>query len=458
MDISGSDTDSIRLTIELLKEDLETLTGTSKGKHRQGEVPDSELAIEAYRSELESIKCLVADRCMCASIARAVTTDGNAIHQEQLVEDQAARDHRLALQLDSRRKATSSDNTEQATESKPQADEAEDELLLKLQALYVGCPDEDELDQAESSSWAANRPKPKTPQPTSVCTSCGDRHVFYDVARCPCKHEYCRACIASLFEASLRDESLFPPRCCKQPIPVEPNQVFLPPKLVGEFKAKKVELETPDRTYCHEPTCSTFVPVQFIKNGVASCVRCARTTCAFCKQASHQGDCPQDPAIQELLRVAAENGWQRCYSCTRLVELNVGCHHMSTFGFPILYICPMSVLIKTACLCGAHFCYLCGSRWKTCGCRRWDEHRLLARAQVVVDRDAGAILDVEGRARRIQEEANYLMENHECNHERWRGRGGRFDCEECLHTLPQFIYECRQCRIQVCRRCRFNRL
>lgn len=39
-----------------------------------------------------------------------------------------------------------------------------------------------------------------------------------------------------------------------------------------------------------------------------------------------------------------------------------------------------------------------------------------------------------------------------------KGRGGVHECEECNNTLPLFIYECRQCRILACRRCRFNRL
>ncbi|XP_044719039.1 uncharacterized protein HRG_07604 [Hirsutella rhossiliensis] len=169
MDFSGLDTDSIGLAIELLKLDLESLIGTSKGKYLQGEVPDSELAIKAYISELESLESFVIDRRMSLSIARAVGTDGNAIHEEQLAESRAAQDRQFALNLDSRRRAKTSDDGVEATES-------------NSQALYVGCADDDELDQAESSSWAASRPKPKTPQPTAVCTSCGDRHVFYDVA------------------------------------------------------------------------------------------------------------------------------------------------------------------------------------------------------------------------------------------------------------------------------------
>jgi hypothetical protein len=30
-----------------------------------------------------------------------------------------------------------------------------------------------------------------------------------------------------------------------------------------------------------------------------------------------------------VLQTADENGWQRCYSCRRLVELDLGCNHIT---------------------------------------------------------------------------------------------------------------------------------
>ena len=30
------------------------------------------------------------------------------------------------------------------------------------------------------------------------------------------------------------------------------------------------------------------------------------------------------------------------------------------------------VLTIDSCLCGHKFCYVCGRKWKTCGCERWD--------------------------------------------------------------------------------------
>jgi hypothetical protein len=102
---------------------------------------------------------------------------------------------------------------------------------------------------------------------------------------------------------------------------------------------------------------------------------------------------------------------------------------------------------------------VCGERWKTCGCAQWDEANLLDRANAIVDRNAGGQpIANRQRANLVERERINLMENHECEHASWRSRGGSHRCEECYDVLPNFIYECRQCSIMACRRCRFNRL
>ena len=318
MDLSSLDIASLRVAIECQQGDLEELTSKQKGKHREGEIPDFDLAIAACKSELEALELLLADRIMCTSIARAVHSDGSLIYAGMAAEDQIVRDRQFVQSLN---------GNQNAPVSEPRKDEPalDDEFISELEALYLGFPDQGLPDQPESSSWAASRVHEKA----SKCINCREDYTFIDVARCPCSHEYCRECLATLFEMSIKDETLFPPRCCAQPIPIDVNRIFLPPKLVGEFNAKKIEFETDNRTYCHEPSCSTFVPLQFIKENVAHCVRCSKTTCSICKGPSHQGECTQDPAVQEILRVATENGWQRCTNCGRVVELEHGCNHMS---------------------------------------------------------------------------------------------------------------------------------
>jgi hypothetical protein len=173
----------------------------------------------------------------------------------------------------------------------------------------------------------------------------------------------------------------------------------------------------------------------------------------------------------------------------------------------------------SSCRCKAQFCYVCGREWHTCDCEQWDEQRLLIRAAQVVDRNprhrlwqpeqrlhvqparrrltaasnfavvagpatapgahrinwppvdsdssdeepdlgVGESLQQPGnvRQRRIAEAAEHLRANHDCVHERWRWVKGGHRCEECHNFLREYIFECRQCQLQACNRCRRNRL
>ncbi|KXH25105.1 IBR finger domain-containing protein [Colletotrichum salicis] len=481
------DDETLRLVLQMHLEDLESIKQSSKGKCRAGEVTDLDLAIETYKSELKSHALLAADRCMCKSIARANQTDGRLITNLARQEDQAARDRHAAIRLSNGEELDDDDDDDDddvpaAPVRSNKAERMEDEMrcLRTLEALFISPnggdeevdDDDDTSSSPESSSWAASRSQINVPATKPVkrttCDSCTNTYPSTTVAQLPCNHRYCHDCLQTLFELSLTDESLFPPRCCRQPIPVDENRAFLPAKLIGNFRAKELELSTPDRTYCHRPTCSCFIPKEFTQGDIGTCPACRHQTCLMCKGAGHgKQDCTQDTLTQELLQVAAANGWQRCFGCRRIVELDHGCNHMSEpfFFHPYPRIMNMNVehelinIASKACPCGAQFCYLCGERWKTCTCAQWNEERLVARANAIVDRRADAQrLDAAARAQRVEREAHNLVENHQCAHPTWRNRHGGFRCEECHDFLREYIYECAQCRIHACRRCRQNRL
>lgn len=101
--------------------------------------------------------------------------------------------------------------------------------------------------------------------------------------------------------------------------------------------------------------------------------------------------------------------------------------------------------------------YICGQLWKTCDCAQWDEDRLMARANQVIGRDnhpvAGLVRELQ-----VNQAAANLRERHNCTHENWRYVSGSHRCEECYYVLPRYIFECRQCQILACQRCRRNRL
>ena len=160
------------------------------------------------------------------------------------------------------------------------------------------------------------------------CVVCQDHVVAHNATKLPCGDQYCAYCLQELFNTSLVDESLFPPRCCRQPIDPEKIEEFLTPAIIAAHFEKKIEFETVDRTYCSDPRCSIFIHAEHISGECATCPECKKVTCTMCKAPSHGGDCPADEATQQLLQMAQENGWQRCTTCKRMISISTGCNHM----------------------------------------------------------------------------------------------------------------------------------
>lgn len=334
------------------------------------------------------------------------------------------------------------------------------------------------------------------------CAVCKESFVQQDTIRAPCGDSYCRTCLVDLFTRSLTDRSLCPPHCCGEPIPAEEHRAFIGTELVNHFLEKKEEFETTNPTYCHQPQCAEFIPllnangqiINYIveRPELAQCKRCDSITCTICKKEKHDGECPEDPAIQELLRVAGERGWQRCPTCERMVEKRIGCNHISKSACvlrsraSVLYL-PSSV----ACICTAQFCYVCAAPWRTCRCEWWDgEEQYRNELAAFMDREnananawgaprvANAWLDwldepvvaapvqqpvqqpVAGpdvaEEQRNQQDRQQ-GDDHDCTHERWKRVKGPKDCESCGQQMPTWLNKCRQCNITVCKRCKPDR-
>ncbi|EKJ77658.1 hypothetical protein FPSE_02156 [Fusarium pseudograminearum CS3096] len=402
------DTESLLLALQLQQQDMQLWGQSRKGKQREGEITDADLAFESCRHELDAMTAQISDHILALSIARAVESDGQVIREAQLAEEQAARDHEFALMLSNDpsaglRPATVDINEDELT------DVTEDDMIDILRSLNLGDFPYSMSGQPESSSWALSRNESQTAE----CIACNDQFPPLALFRTSCSHEYCRACLVGLVRSSLQDESLFPPKCCGQTIPIKQGRWFSP-QLIGQFQAKKLELDTSNRVYCSEPFCSTFIPPVFIAGETATCPKCDRKTCIHCNGPRHTGVCPNDTASRQVLQLADQNGWQQCYSCHRVVELETGCYHMT-------------------CHCRAEFCYLCGGRWKSCTCPQWEEARLIRRANVVVDRDDNAgRMNAALRQARVEEERVNLMENHECTHANWEVRAGNHQCVVAL--------------------------
>ena len=298
----------------------------------------------------------------------------------------------------------------------------------------------------ENSSSAVQKQTPR------ACDACGDMKT--ELLYAPCgTHHYCKECTIQLFDLAMTDESMFPPRCCGEAIPLDLARPLLTAAKVHEFESKLPELSTMNRTYCHDPACGAFIPPPSIDGEKATCSWCSLVTCTVCKKQTHNGDCLEDPALESFLTTARAAGFQTCYQCNRMVELSVGCNH-------IRYASQQALLLFTdslRCFCRAEFCYLCGERWKHCPCEQWNEDRLIDRAQVIVDR-APARNPVDN-ARRVEQEAQRLRARHECDHTAWHKVVlGNLMCENCNFQPGSYLLECRQCALRACVRCKRHRL
>jgi hypothetical protein len=374
------DGSTVALILQLQLEDVEAICNTHKGKGRGNEISDAELALRLYQRDLEQNATILSDKRIAESINDAAQLDDGLISASILQEQTAAQDRSIACQLSGdpdaiiaqptvltddaderslaiKGHALEGHGTEEAGEvlaleghgteesgeglalgghgSKDVGEglvleeglRTEEGLAVETRPLSSVEGGEEQI--AESSAWAMSRARTHTGG-AHRCIVCQDSKGPKEVFQAHCEHEYCRDCLFNLFESSLTDVSLFPPRCCRQEMILESVEGFLGDnELVHLFKQRRIELGTADKTYCHSPTCSAFILPNNIYGDLATCEKCAFVTCAMCKLATHDGDCTADQGLQQILATAAEEGWQRCGKCKRVIELEYGCNHIT---------------------------------------------------------------------------------------------------------------------------------
>lgn len=335
-DNAHADDDTVAVMMELHRNDIAEIRRLAKGKQKESEPNDTELAVQLFLMELNHFETSREDARIAQSIGTAVIEDAPILNNLISQEVQAQNDHEMALQLQDGGSEGLSARPEQQTDIDKLKESNSDMDLKLLAAKFADLhglrrPPWDitaDIPIAESSRWAVSR-KPENLQASGHCVACGDDKAWFDLDAAPCAHEYCSDCLSELFHSAMTDESLYPPRCCGQPILFQRVQPFIAPEVSEAFSEKQVELDARDRTYCFKAHCSTFIPPDRIEDEVGECPSCSGMTCVVCKESAHQGDCPKDFPLQVLLDTANEQGWQRCYSCRRLVDLVQGCNHIT---------------------------------------------------------------------------------------------------------------------------------
>ncbi|KAH0341247.1 hypothetical protein KCU81_g6419, partial [Aureobasidium melanogenum] len=164
-----------------------------------------------------------------------------------------------------------------------------------------------------------------------------------------CGHTYCADCLRVIYRMAINDEAHFPPSCCSGAIKIESVKHLLHSPQIRAFVRCAAEYSTPvlDRRYCADTRCNSFLGRA--NGGILRCGKCGNLTCDVCKDHAHPGVCKEERGRDvhkldaDLERLAAEEGWQRCPSCSRMVVLSEGCNHIT-------------------CRCKHEFCYICGAK------------------------------------------------------------------------------------------------
>ncbi|KAF9552090.1 hypothetical protein CPC08DRAFT_823074 [Agrocybe pediades] len=470
------DAETSALIARLALEDLEESYPNRKGKSRfDAPLTDQDVAHKLQVEHYQQMLMAAEDAILAKSITGAVQTDETYLTALIIAEEAAAQDRRAAemLSRDERlpERTAAQVRVEQRSfvmhpppppppppppvisiqDDDADDDDSEDEIASDLISNYSDS-DLDTLygDYDKRTSNVSAGKMPAARPRTVDCTICTDSIRSDRALHTPCNHYYCRDCVVALVESFTRDESLFPLRCCGQPIPIKDVAPFINSTLQREFNEKHAEFSIPsqNRVYCVSPQCSKFLGSSEGRYKAIFpwiyCPDCGTGTCPKCKQAEHEGrPCADNTALAEVRAMASKEGWQTCPGCHAIVELSIGCYHMT-------------------CRCRAEFCYLCAVPWKNCTCVQWDEAHLLATAQQRVENELGP-----RAARRtapnvfetmLRDVAQNLRTNHECFRHNWKYRDGGGRCETCNFLLPKFLLLCRNCAMLACVRCTRNRL
>ncbi|KAG8217946.1 hypothetical protein J3R82DRAFT_6117 [Butyriboletus roseoflavus] len=265
------DTASELLIAELVLNDIAAVQATRKGKARE-DAPrsDEDIAFDFQAASLNTLIGVLQDHQFASSIDRAIETDAHQLGRIALQEQAERDDHRAAVALGNGhdlpqqtllQRRMELTTVQYAREPAPvprgnisNATEVDTKAIrVGVENLHITTP---------VAPVIAPHQHSQSLDTGLECVICGDDVLARRSFEAPCAHRYCRGCIVSLVETSLRDESLHPLRCCHQPLPLELGVFrFISISLRSQFLTKRREYSIPagSRVYCSNPGCSTFL-------------------------------------------------------------------------------------------------------------------------------------------------------------------------------------------------------
>lgn len=310
----------------LLLENLQALEDRQKGKQVAGQLSDMEVAISSMKDDILTAGISRQDRALAMSISNAMLTDANilaAICHDEYVAEQ---DRQYAATLDD-------DDARDApvpipNEANLDSGKADDSVSVVLGDLMDRLNFAQEKDAGEGPS---HRPSPQQARAMiTECVSCLEQFETSGTFFSDCGHGFCLDCTRQMFLGAIRDEELYPPRCCGHVIPPGTALRVLNYEELREFSDRALEYTAKDRVYCADPICSKFLPPFAIDGDHGTCPACQQKTHLPCRSLEHPDvDCPMDETLQHVLTMANAANWQRCFHCRTMVELQHGCNHMT---------------------------------------------------------------------------------------------------------------------------------
>jgi hypothetical protein len=318
---------SQELILQLLTEDLDELEGKVKGKQAAGTLTDLDNALECMRDDILAARISIDDEIPALSMSTAVATDQDALASILHDEIIAEQDHRFAIALQNGEELTRPESSDAlTTEAGRLTDTNEDAVDAALGVLMGRMAMHDNSPNGEGSSRLPSFLASISARECAACLQSWDEFAYIG----SCTHEICRDCTRQIFLMAMKDEELYPPRCCGDAMPPEVGLSVLNHDEYHEFSQRAIEWTTKDRLYCADMTCSKFIPPSSIQDELGSCPSCQQRTHVPCRSLEHPGtDCPKDEVLHDFLEMAVVEKWKRCLSCRNMVELDYGCNHIT---------------------------------------------------------------------------------------------------------------------------------
>jgi hypothetical protein len=318
---------------QLCSQEVQDTTHSISKKNSLTNEPDLEVALDFYLEEIQARLEFLNDMKLAHDIASADEADFVAIAEAARKEVHVREDQNYAFRI------SNEDQTLEApivSNSDDKLRVLEEETFHKLASLLADDQDENytesECEAGPSVPYVQRQEKALQDAQKKACVSCMDNFDEESMMKLDCGDQYCHRCLKRVIMSAInsRNLNLLPPRCHRIPIPATIITEILTDEDLRRFERAKAEKYSKIKIYCTAVDCGEFIDSSLIKGITATCPRCNEKTCVRCKAPSHEGECAPDEDVRPTFVLGGDKNWQRCYSCSRLVEkMGFGCNHMT---------------------------------------------------------------------------------------------------------------------------------